>query len=103
MKEGATDRQRDIYDDQITGFGVRVMPRGKKATAEPAISFIYRWTRPDGTQGRVTVGKVADGMDAKRARERVLDQIRRTDLTTDTPAVRDAVQAWEKDHVTASR
>jgi len=51
----------------------------------------------------VTVGKVADGMDAKRARERVLDQIRRTDLTTDTPAVRDAVQTWEKDHVTASR
>jgi integrase len=88
VKEGASDKQRDIYDDQITGFGVRIMPRGKKATNGPAISFIYRWTRPDGSQGRVTLGKLADGMDAKRARELVLEQIRRTDLTTDTQAVR---------------
>ncbi len=88
MKEGATDRQRDIYDDQITGFGVRIMPRGKKATNAAAISFIYRWTGPDGRQSRVTLGKVADGVDAKRARELVLEQIKRTDLSTDTQAVR---------------
>jgi hypothetical protein len=94
LKEGATGKQRDIYDDQITGFGVRIMPQGKKASSEPAISFIYRWTKPrdkPGTkpkQGRVTLGKVADGMDAERARERVLEEIRRIDLSTDTPAVR---------------
>ncbi|VVD30289.1 protein of unknown function [Paraburkholderia dioscoreae] len=34
----------------------------------------------------MTLGKVADDMDAERARELVLDQIRRTDLTADTPA-----------------
>ncbi|CAE6858901.1 hypothetical protein R75461_07877 [Paraburkholderia nemoris] len=88
IKDGTTDKQRDIYDDQITGFGVRIMPRGRKAANAPAISFIYRWTMPDGSQSRVTLGKVAHGMDAKRARELVLEQIRRTDLSTDTQAVR---------------
>lgn len=86
--EGANDKQRDIYDDQLAGFGVRVMPRGKKAHAEPAISFIYRWTTPEGRQARITIGKVSEGMDAKRARQTVLEQIRRTDLRSDTPAVR---------------
>jgi hypothetical protein len=53
LKEGATGKQRDIYDDQINGFGVLIMPRGKK----PAF-------------------------------ELVLEQIRCTYLSTDSPAVR---------------
>jgi hypothetical protein len=36
LKEGATGKQRDIYDDQINGFGVLIMPRGKKPARELA-------------------------------------------------------------------
>jgi len=40
LKEGATGKQRDIYDDQINGFGVLIMPRGKKPAFELVLEQI---------------------------------------------------------------
>lgn len=77
---GAPAKQRDIYDDQLTGFGVRVMPKG-------TISFGYRWTEPGGRQTRITIGRYP-AIDAKQARDLVLEEIKRRDHAGDTPAVR---------------
>lgn len=35
--------------DELRGFGVKVTPAG-------SASYTYRWTKPDGTQGRKTIG-----------------------------------------------
>ncbi|WP_244144933.1 hypothetical protein [Paraburkholderia tuberum] len=72
---------REIYDDQITGFGVRVTPKG-------TVSFIYRWTTPEGKQDRKTIMPMTCEADVKKARDQVLEEIRRLDHVSDTPAAR---------------
>lgn len=76
-----TPKLREIYDDQITGFGVRITPKG-------TVSFIYRWTTPEGKQDRKTISVMADEADVKAARAKVLQELKRTDHIRDTPAVR---------------
>jgi site-specific recombinase XerD len=83
----AAPKLREIYDDQITGFGARITPKG-------TVSFLYRWTQPDGTQARKTLGIMADEADVAEARVKVLQEIRRVDHVRDTPAVR--VQKHER-------
>ncbi|MFM0224138.1 tyrosine-type recombinase/integrase [Paraburkholderia dipogonis] len=72
---------REVYDDAITGFGVRITPKG-------TVSFLYRWTQPDGSQTRKTIAVMASEADVKKAREQVLEEIRRLDHIRDTPALR---------------
>lgn len=43
LKAGGSLALRDIYDDQLTGFGLRMRPNG-------STSSMYRWTAPEGQQ-----------------------------------------------------
>jgi integrase len=72
---------REIYDDKLTGFGVRI--RGQK---DGAITFLYRWTAPDGQQKK-TIGRYP-AMSVEDAREAIRAFITRTDHKADTMVAR---------------
>jgi integrase len=72
---------REIYDDQLTGFGVRI--RGQK---DGAITFLYRWSAPDGQQKK-TIGRWP-AMNIEEARAAILAFISRTDHKADTMPAR---------------
>jgi integrase len=76
-----TPKLREVYDDQITGFGVRITPKG-------TVSFIYRWTTPEGKQDRKPISVMSHESDVKQARAKILEELKRTDHIRDTPAVR---------------
>lgn len=75
VQTGGAPALRDIYDDQLTGFGLRMRPNG-------SISFIYRWTSPEGQQKK-TIGRWS-AMSIDEAREAVREFISRTDHKADT-------------------
>jgi len=81
----ATGAYQAFQDSELRGFGVKVTPGG-------AASYTWRWTKPDGTQGRRTVGywpamNPGDARDAARRESEVID--RKGDTLTVT-AVRQA-------------
>jgi len=65
---------REVYDDQLTGFGVRIRANG-------TLSFLYRWTAPDGQQ-KITIGRPP--MTVDEARDAIRAFISRTDHKADT-------------------
>ena len=70
---GDAAKVREVYDDELRGFGVRMSVKG-------SVSFIYRWTADDG-QRRVVIG---DGsMKIEQAREAVVAFISRADHKLD--------------------
>jgi integrase len=79
IKAGGAPALRDIYDDQLTGFGLRMRPNG-------STSFIYRWTAPEGQQKK-TVGRWP-AMSIDEAREAVRAFISRADHKADTMPAR---------------
>lgn len=84
LKAGGTPALRDIYDDQLTGFGLRIRPNG-------STSFMYRWTAPEGQQKKVIGRWPAISIDD--AREAVRAFISRTDHKADTTPARVAKHA----------
>lgn len=42
-----------FQDAELRGFGLKITPTG-------SITYTYRWTRPDGSQGRKTIGRYPD-------------------------------------------
>jgi site-specific recombinase XerD len=79
IKTGGAPALRDIYDDQLTGFGLRMRPNG-------STSFMYRWTGPEGQQKK-TIGRWP-AMSIDEARETVRGFISRTDHKADTMPAR---------------
>jgi len=75
---GDAAKVREVYDDELRGFGVRMSVKG-------SVSFIYRWTADDG-QRRVVIG---DGsMKIEQAREAVVAFIARADHRSDSMPAR---------------
>lgn len=77
--------------DELRGFGVKVTPAG-------SASYTYRWTKPDGTQGRKTIGyypamNPGDARNAAKRESEIIDhkgdtltvaavrKVKRTELT----------------------
>lgn len=79
LKAGGAPALRDIYDDQLTGFGLRMRPNG-------STSFMYRWTAPEGQQKK-TIGRWP-AMSVDEARDAVRAFISRTDHKADTMPAR---------------
>ncbi|ADG17055.1 integrase family protein [Paraburkholderia atlantica] len=79
MANGGAPKLRDIYDDQLTGFGLRIRPNG-------SVSFVYRWSAPEGQQKR-TIGR-HPAMSVEQARAAAKAFIGRTDHKTDTMSTR---------------
>ncbi|MEM5451536.1 tyrosine-type recombinase/integrase [Paraburkholderia guartelaensis] len=79
LARGDAPALRDVYDDQLTGFGVRMRPNG-------SASFVYRWSAPEG-QKKATLGRYP-AMTVEEARAAAKAFITRTDHASDTPATR---------------
>jgi integrase len=84
----ADGKQREYYDDRMTGFGVRIMPAG-------SIYFIFRWTRPKDEQnsktrqGKKNLGKyIKDVFEANDALAVYRKELALTDHVSDSPVVR---------------
>ncbi|OYD64812.1 UNVERIFIED_ORG: site-specific recombinase XerD [Burkholderia sp. CF145] len=75
---GGSPKVREIYDDQLTGFGVRMRANG-------SISYLYRWTGPGGQQ-KTAIGHPSMKIDEVRAAVRAF--ISRTDHKADTMPAR---------------
>ncbi|MFX1675931.1 site-specific integrase [Paraburkholderia sp. A2WS-5] len=79
LARGEVPKLRDIYDDTLTGFGLRMRPNG-------SVSFVYRWSAPEGQQKR-TVGRwPAQTVEEARAAAKAF--IGRTDHKADTMPTR---------------
>jgi integrase len=68
----ATGEYQGFQDTELRGFGVKVTPTG-------SASYTYRWTKPDGKQGRLTIGQwpamnPGDARDAARRESEVIDR-----------------------------
>jgi integrase len=57
------DRPRFLWDTEIRGFGLLVMPTGVK-------SFVFQYRSPEGRTRRATIGRVSATMTAEQAREK---------------------------------
>ncbi|MEM5340155.1 integrase arm-type DNA-binding domain-containing protein [Paraburkholderia azotifigens] len=75
---GEQVKVRGIYDDQQRGFGVRMSVKG-------TISFVYRWTMPDGSQKRIVIGGAS--MTVEDARRALTKLIAHTDHKVDDNSV----------------
>jgi integrase len=80
-----TGEYQAFQDSELRGFGVKVTPTG-------SASYTYRWTKPDGTQGRRTVGywPATNPGDAREAAKRESEIIDRKGDTLTVTAVRRA-------------
>ncbi|WP_233863528.1 Arm DNA-binding domain-containing protein [Paraburkholderia adhaesiva] len=68
----ATGAYQEFADTEMRGFRVKVTPAG-------LASYTYRWTKPDGTMGRLTVGRwpamnPGEARDAARREAEILDR-----------------------------
>ncbi|PVX81829.1 Arm DNA-binding domain-containing protein [Paraburkholderia unamae] len=68
----ATGEYQAFQDTELRGFGIKVTPTGAK-------SYTYRWTKPDGTQGRRTIGyypamQPGEARDAARRESEIIDR-----------------------------
>ncbi|APA88519.1 site-specific integrase [Paraburkholderia sprentiae WSM5005] len=79
IANGGAPKLRDIYDDQLTGFGLRMRPNG-------STSFVYRWSSPAGQQKKA-LGRWP-AMTVEEARAAVRAFTATTDHKADTPAAR---------------
>ena len=84
----ADGKQREYYDDRLTGFGVRIMPAG-------SIYFIFRWTRPkyehnsQTRQDKKNLGKyIKDVFEANDALALYRKELALTDHVSDSPVAR---------------
>lgn len=57
-----TDKRLFVWDTDVTGFGVKVMPTG-------VISFVFQYRTPEGKTPRVTIGKMDDALTVEQARQ----------------------------------
>lgn len=60
--EQPTDKEKSIWDTEVTGFGLRIFPSGVK-------SFMYMYRSPEGRPLRVTIGKLSDTLTVDQARK----------------------------------
>ncbi|CAG9249716.1 Arm DNA-binding domain-containing protein [Paraburkholderia unamae] len=72
---------RDVYDDTLSGFGLHMRPDG-------SVSFVYRWSAPEGQRKR-SVGRWP-AMTVEEARAAAKAFIGRTDHRADTMPTRGA-------------
>jgi integrase len=72
----ATGAYQEFADTELRGFRVKVTPAG-------LASYTYRWTRPDGSMGRVTVGRWPE-MNPGEAREAAKRETETLDRKGDT-------------------
>lgn len=79
LARGDVPKLRDVYDDTLTGFGLRMRPNG-------SVSFVYRWSAPEGQQKR-RVGRWP-AMTVEEARAAAKAFIGRTDHKADTMPTR---------------
>ncbi|MEM5421302.1 site-specific integrase [Paraburkholderia ferrariae] len=79
IARGEVLKLRDVYDDALSGFGLRQRPNG-------GMSFVYRWSAPDG-QKKATLGRYP-AMTVEEARAAAKAFIGRTDHASDTPGTR---------------
>ncbi|APA84341.1 site-specific integrase [Paraburkholderia sprentiae WSM5005] len=75
IANGGAPKLRDIYDDQLRGFGLRMRPNG-------SVSFVYRWSSPTGQQ-KATLGRWP-AMGVEEARAAVRAFVSRADHKADT-------------------
>ncbi|MGF6481929.1 tyrosine-type recombinase/integrase [Paraburkholderia sp. JPY419] len=79
IANGGAPKLRDVYDDQLTGFGLRMRANG-------SVSFVYRWSAPDGQQKKA-LGRWP-AMTVEQARAAAKAFIGRTDHKADTMPTR---------------
>ncbi len=65
------DKDRIVWDDSITGFGVKIFSSGTK-------SFIFDYRSAEQQKRRVTIGKLSDALTPDQARKRALELYRQT-------------------------
>ncbi|WP_372460404.1 tyrosine-type recombinase/integrase, partial [Paraburkholderia unamae] len=75
LARGDVPKLRDVYDDTLSGFGLRMRANG-------SVSFVYRWSAPEGQQKR-SVGRWP-AMTVEEARAAAKAFIGRTDHKSDT-------------------
>ncbi|KWK86667.1 DNA methyltransferase [Burkholderia ubonensis] len=75
----ATGDYQAFQDTELRGFGVKVTPAG-------SATYTYRWTKPDGTQGRKTIGRWPD-MNPAEARDTAKQETALTGHKGETLAV----------------
>jgi hypothetical protein len=75
-----TGKYQDYRDADLPGFALKVTPQG-------GIGYTYRWTKPDGTQGRKVIGHWPV-MQPGDARESTRKEAAITDHKADTLKVR---------------
>lgn len=59
------DRRYIVWDTEIKGFGLLVLPTGVK-------SFLYNYRTPEGRERRITIGQLSDALPPDMARARAL-------------------------------
>lgn len=79
LARGDVPKLRDIYDDTLTGFGLRMRPNG-------SVSFVYRWSAPEGQQKKA-LGRWP-AMTVEEARAAAKAFIGRTDHKSDAMSTR---------------
>lgn len=79
IARGDAPKLRDVYDDLLSGFGLRMRPNG-------SVSFVYRWSAPQGQQKKA-LGRYP-AMTVEEARAAAKAFIGHTDHKADTPSTR---------------
>src|SRR4051794_10068023 len=81
-----TDRERIVFDSDLPGFGVRVLPSGLK-------SFIVQYRNGDGRTRRLALGTYSDAFTVDQARKKATAELTKVAEGGDPSADR------RKDHV----